>query len=202
LTSWFHIALWVGAGGGGKTTGMYRDLSRELDYGTQYDHAYTNTNFRHEKAEKISYAELKDLRGELVNGRPRSLLCLDQLHKYVDNRETMSKRNISMSKIIIESRQHGFDLHGTTWGRGSIDPRLRKYVELEILCERKDRQGGFQYTMLDGNDDRLKTMPIMRYEKCKKYWDLFDMNELVENIEPSWDAFHPEKWSKEIIETA
>lgn len=185
MTDWYHIVLWLGQGGGGKTTGMVRDLVKELDEGSMYKNAYTNIKVKHDRVQQIKYEELKDLTGELKDGKPTTLLCLDQIHKYLDARQSMSPRNVFMSTIVIEARQHGFSLRGTTWARSSIDLRARRFGELQILSERTPR--GFHYTMVDANSNRIKSLPIIPYSKCEKYWELFDMNELVEDIDPRWD---------------
>ncbi len=183
--NWYHVALWFGQGGGGKTTGMVRDLVMELENGSMYKRAYTNIDVRHPDVERVKFEELKDIRADLKDGRPTALLCLDQLHKYLDSRQSLSPRNVYMSNIVIELRQHGLSLRGTTWARSSIDLRARRFNELQILCERGTR--GFKYTMVDANSNRIRTLPIIPYENCEKYWSLFDMNELVEDIDPRWD---------------
>ena len=48
----------------------------------------------------------------------------------------MSRHNIETSDAIVQSRQHGFDIIGTTWGKSFVDLRMRRFLELLVSAER------------------------------------------------------------------
>lgn len=168
----------------GKTTYMVREIIKKLNDGT-YSKGYSNITIKDSRVEKVSYEEIKDLRADNKDGVPTALFGIDQLHKYLNSRQSGCSRNIYMNDQIIESRQHGFDVIGTTWARGSIDLNYRRFSPMLVLASGRNRKG-FHYTMVDSDRGAIGqgTMP---YEQAADVWKRFDTTELVPDIPPSYD---------------
>lgn len=166
----------------GKTTFMIRHLIREMQLKSNYNRAACNIRVRFPGIEYIdSYEGLRNLTAENPKGTPTMIVGLDQIHKYMDARRSMSKKNVDFSQLIIESRQHGFDLIYTTWAMSSIDPRLRKFTELWILAQRT--RMGFEYTFTDPNQGIILGTKTLTYQNAEWVWKHFETTELVNDIE-------------------
>jgi hypothetical protein len=174
----YHLGAVVGDAETGKTTYMVRRLIKELDSGN-YDQGFCNINIRHPKIQKITFRELISLKLPAPDGVPRALVGLDQLHKYFDARRSNSILNVKSTEVLIESRQHGFDVIGTTWARSAIDPRYRKFTAMFISSERI--RTGFRYEFWD-RDSGLKDVKTMTFEQASlEAWPFFDTSELIED---------------------
>jgi hypothetical protein len=174
----YHLAAILGDAETGKTTYMVRRLIKELDLGN-YDRGYCNIHVRHPKVTFINFKEMINLKLPAPNGIPRALVALDQLHKYFDSRRSNSALNVKSTEVLIESRQHGFDVMGTTWARSAIDPRYRKFTAFLILSERIN--GGFQYTFVD-RDVGIKDTKTMSFKQASlEAWPFFNTSELIED---------------------
>src|SRR5438876_980050 len=128
----YGMTLIVGKRENGKTTQGVRDMVRKLDAGV-YKKGYSNIDVRHPKVKRVKYEQLYKLHEPSIDGVPTAVLYLDQLHKYLNSRESMSARNQYMINVMIELRQHGLDLIGTTWAKSSIDNKVRKFLPLQVM---------------------------------------------------------------------
>src|SRR5437867_3268520 len=104
----YGMTLIVGKRENGKTTQGVRDMVRKLDAGV-YKKGYANIHVRHPKVKYVKYEQLYRIHEPSIDGVPTAILYLDQLHKYLNSRESMSPRNKYMGDVAIESRQHGLD---------------------------------------------------------------------------------------------
>ena len=180
----YGLELILGDRERGKTTLGVLEMVSKLD-SLLYLKGYGNITIDHPKYKKIRYEDLHKLREPAPNGVPTALLYLDQLHKYLDSRQPMSPRNKYVNDVMIESRQHGFDVTGTTWGYSFIDLRYRKFANLEIQAKRLS--SAFLYKFWDRERMRI-WQKRLSFEDCEKRWfHYFDTAELVEDIDPRWD---------------
>lgn len=191
------MTLIVGKREAGKTTEGVREIRRKLDAGT-YDKVYSNIYIYTDSTRKhldprvtfVKYEDLYKIREPSENGIPRALLYLDQLHKYLDARQSMCARNKYMTDIMIEARQHGLDWTGTTWAKSSIDLRMRKFTPLLVRAVRmRDR---FRYTFIDEEAGRLWYGDLRLTRRIDGIWwckwfDYFDTTQVVEDIPSNWD---------------
>lgn len=119
-------------------------------------------------------------------GIPRVLLLLDQGHKYLYSREAMTKRNRRVIKVLIESRQHGFDVIYDTWARHSIDPAIRPFTNLVIEAHaiRNSRKEllGFRYDRMD-KDIGVLPSQTLSLKQALPIFKCFDSNEIVPDYE-------------------
>lgn len=175
----YGIIVVVGNRENGKTTFMARHIKRELNLFPVYKKGYSNIKFRDSpEVTFTNYAGMRLLNASNPKGIPDMILGIDQLHKYADARRSGSRENVEFCDTMIESRQHGFDSIGTTWAMSSIDPRIRKFVELWVLAERK--ANGFHYTYTDPDRGPIGELTIP-YSEAEKIWRYFSTIELVED---------------------
>ena len=162
----------------GKTTYMVKHLLKEVHSGLHYDQAFCNIEVDDPKVKKITYEELIKLKLPAPNGIPRAIVGLDQIHKYMDARRSNSAGNVKFSEVVVESRQHGFDLIYTTWMRSVVDKRLRPFTGLYVLAQRTST--GFEYDLIDKEKGELGIVK-MPWEMAKQVWSKFDSAELIED---------------------
>lgn len=183
--------------GEGKTTGLVKTGVMEQISRRHYVRVYANIHtgaqidedtgyhFGWPFIDYVTFDQVANWHFKAPRGVPRVLLLLDQIHKYLEPRESMTRKNRKVIKTIIESRQHGFDVMYDTWGRRRVDPAIRPYTRLVIeahAIRRGTRIVGFRYDRFvrDGGRLRTLTLPISQAEKI---FQLFDSNEIVEEYE-------------------
>jgi hypothetical protein len=180
----FGITIIVGERERGKTTFGVREVVTKLDNGT-YDEGYSNIHIKHKKVKFIKYEELHQIRAPTLDGQPRGILYLDQLHKYLDARQSMCQRNKYVNDVMIESRQHGLDVIGTTWRKGSIDLNFRTFSQRYIGARRFGNK--FIYTFLEPESGKMYQKSLS-FDDCRvKWWKYFETAELVEDVDSRWD---------------
>lgn len=177
----FGIIIVVGNRENGKSTFMVRHIKRELAMKRVYRQAYTNLTFI-DSPEVIhtNYAGIRQLDAANASGVPDMIVGIDQLHLYCDARRSGSMENVEFCQTLIESRQHGFDIIGTTWALSSIDPRMRKFVDLVVLAERTPR--GFRYTYQEPDQVRpMMQITLPFAEAARGVWPYYRTTELVKD---------------------
>jgi hypothetical protein len=179
----YGLELILGDRERGKTTLGVLEMVSKLDDHT-YEKGFGNITIEHPRYKKIGYEDLYKLREPAPHGVPTALLYLDQLHKYLDSRQPMCPRNKYVNDVMIESRQHGFDCTGTTWGYSFIDLRYRKFANLEVQAKRT--RSAFVYTFWDREAMKIWNKKLT-FANAQKWWERFDTTELVEDIDPRWD---------------
>lgn len=179
----YHIIGVVGEAEQGKTTFMVRHILREMQSRKIYKAAHMNIHTKGIPHTDYIYKlkDIKALRAPSPQGVPQEILGLDQIHKYANARRSSSDRNVQFNDIIIESRQHGFDLIFTTWGMKIVDPNVRKYVDLWVLAEKK--RDGFHYTYAFTDNPSGFPERVLSEEAASEIWKHFDTTELVKEVE-------------------
>ena len=177
----YHITGIFGEAENGKTTYMVDKISRELQSGIHYDEARCNLQSvcdRNPKIKFINYHDLVTFRGPTKDGVARTIIALDQFHKYLDSRKSQSPLNILTSQVMIESRQHGFDTIFTTWAKSSVDKRVRPFTNLFVLAQAAVK--GFEYEFIDKSAGQVQDGG-MPWEYARRVWQRFDSTELIED---------------------
>lgn len=177
----YGIIIVVGNRENGKSTFMVRHIKRELQSRKVYRQAYTNLTFR-DSAEVVhtNYAGIRLLDASNASGVPDTIVGIDQLHLYCDARRSGSMENVEFCNTLIESRQHGFDIIGTTWALSSIDPRMRKFVDLVVLAERTPK--GFRYTYQEPDQVRPMMQIVLPYMEAQRgVWPYYSTSELIKD---------------------
>jgi DNA replication protein DnaC len=121
------IIGFTGAMGSGKTLSMtyyaykyYKSGSTIFaNYGLLFPH------------KDIDYEKIKALDVEFQN----SVLCLDEIHVFIDSRSSMSKVNKVVSYLITQSRKRNIILMYSTQHIGQVDLRLRSNTDYFISCK-------------------------------------------------------------------
>lgn len=177
----YGIIIVVGNRENGKSTFLVRHIKREIALGSVYKQAYTNLTFKNSpEIIHTNYAGIRLLDASNKSGVPDTIVGIDQLHLYCDARRSGSKENVEFCQTLIESRQHGFDIIGTTWALSSIDPRMRKFVDLVILAERTGK--GFRYTYQEPDQIRPMMQVTLPFaEAARGVWPFYDTVELVKD---------------------
>ena len=175
----YHITGVFGEAENGKTTYMVQHMLHEATTREHYDEFYSNIHIRHPRIKFITYEELKELKCPTEKGIAKALVGLDQIHKYLDARRSSSKGNSDFSGIVIESRQHGFDMIYTTWMRSAVDKRLRNFTNLYVLAQRGYR--GFEYERIDKDAETVLPLVRLPWQMAEAVWNRFDSTELIQD---------------------
>lgn len=173
----------------GKTSLAIKELYSKVHSG-EYEVGYCNlhsgpqvdsngVHFGDPKIKFIDFRGLCELKLPSPNGVPTGLVMIDQIHKYLDSRTPNAKRNLKMAEIIIESRQHGFDLIYTTWMRSIVDKRLRPWTDLLVFANQTLR--GFEYRRVERKTGQELKPLLMRWGQARDVWRYFDSAELIED---------------------
>ncbi len=177
----YHITGVFGDAENGKTTYMVDKLGRELDSKQNYDYAACNLRSACERDPRIRFVNYHDIvtfRGPTKDGLARTLMGLDQFPKYMDARKSMSPLNIMTSHVMIEGRQHGADFIFTTWGKKSVDNRVRPFTNLFVLAQKGRR--GFEYELIDKAAGTIQD-GLIDWDRARRTWKKFDSTELIED---------------------
>lgn len=163
----------TGAIGSGKTLYMTRCLYREKmkNYDVRIITNY-NVNFEHET---IDAKELFDLKTTLKNSK----LGIDEMHIFMDCRDSLKMTNKKMTHFILQTRHLGVDLYFTTQDISQVDIRLRRMIDYLVHCSKTEFEDIFKITIVDYTD----IMNIKRNEflfNGKPYYDLYDTTELID----------------------
>jgi hypothetical protein len=173
----YDLAGIFGNRGNGKTTYLVKRLRSEADEGKEYDEFGANIHIKDRRIPYYTYEEVQTLQRKAPHGKPRFLLGLDQMHLLFDSRASGTKQNRSFSNVIIQSRQHGFDVLYDTWMSSAIDLRLRRFTPLMILAEKVPQ--GFSYKFVDTEAGPIG-MRLMTFQYAKQnVFPYFDTSELV-----------------------
>jgi DNA helicase HerA-like ATPase len=81
-------------------------------------------------SDMISYADTKS---ELVN----SVVLMDEAHIVMDSRTSMTKRNITISYFLLQSRKRNVHIIMTTQFLHQVDKRIRSTADMFISCRYK-----------------------------------------------------------------
>lgn len=181
----------VGKQGQGKTTCITAhgidDYERGIDLMPNYDLTLPKAR-GYGKIKQIDMELLTDVHTELEN----LSLCLTELWRWLDSRRSGSKRNITMSRLFLQSRKRDMNIYADGQGMSQFDTRFRDNCDLVALCKKRDQfgrhlldpkakpPGGYIDVTyyLPGEPYPLPHKPVgFSYEKVGQY---FDTREIVE----------------------
>ncbi len=145
---------------------------------------------------EIPYQELHDDFFRNFSKYPinNCLLCIDEIHIFVDSRSAMSKRNKLLSYLFTQTRKRDTTLVYTTQFFHQIDRRLRDNTDIFIRCRKqivKDKNGNelvyiylICYSRITNQVTRFKFLanPLFKFYKTSEIinWDLD--NEVENNV--------------------
>lgn len=152
--------------GGGKTLFMtsrgYRKYlagySVKANYGVRFPH------------EKLNAKSLEEMGADLQD----CVILGDEFHILIDSRDSMKKRNKTISYFILQTRKRGVHLYFTTQDEGQVDIRLRRMVDYWVYCRRIGKHH-FRYRIYNRRGRKLGTLIL----DGRKYYRLFDTTETI-----------------------
>lgn len=118
-------------------------------------------------SDMIAYADSKS---ELVN----AVVLMDEAHIVMDSRTSMTKRNITISYFLLQSRKRNVHIIMTTQFLHQIDRRIRSTADMFISCRfKKDKDMVF---------NRLYFNNIISYRsfKASSIFGYYDTNKIID----------------------
>lgn len=170
----------VGAIGSGKTLFMtrcaYKEYiknkdriaNKELQIITNYK--LKDIPFRYIKAD-----EMFTLKSTLTNSR----MFIDEMHIFMDSRNSQSKENKALTHFILQTRHLDTHLYFTTQDIGQVDIRLRRQLDLLVHTAKTAYEGLYKITIYDYRDMMNITM-ISKVYNGSNYYDLYDTKEIID----------------------
>lgn len=144
------IIGFVGKMGSGKTLAMTKFAH---DYFKQGCKVYANygLKFAHHK---LNYEDIKSMSEDFIH----SVMCLDEIHVFIDSRASMRSVNKQVSYFITQSRKRNLVFMYTTQKFGQVDKRLRQNTDYLIECKKlmKGEQVFIRCNMVDSYDKKRK----------------------------------------------
>ena len=136
------IVLYKGARGRGKTLTMVKD---GLGY---YHEGYTILrNFFCKFGKQIDNEEVLSLSKD--SNLNNCVLLIDEIQIFFDNRQSMTKKNITFSNFIQQIRKRNITILCTTQYSNTIDIRLRQHLDIIAFPNFKRDKNICEVTYLD-----------------------------------------------------
>ena len=129
----------------------------------------------------LSYVETK----KNLDG---SVIFIDEVHMWVDSRNSANKRNRILSYVWLQSRKRHCNYFFTTQYEDQIDKRLRRVTEILVECNK------LRYSEVESEYVFLNTINIKknrniiqkkRFFYGDEWFNLYDTNEVVKIEEKS-----------------
>lgn len=125
----------------------------------------------------LRMSDLTDFSHDLNN----AVIAADEIHLFLDSRQSMSKKSRIISYFITQSRKRNLIFLYTTQNSHQVDKRLRANTDYVIECRNlspKDAQKDvfIQYTMTDMNSGMSRTYKF----KADPYFKLYDTKQLID----------------------
>lgn len=133
---------------------------------------------------KVNGAQLIDVQDlETIDS---GLLLIDEAYIWLESRNSSSKINQYMSRIIFQSRKRRLDMFAAEQVRSSIDLRYRDLSKLTILALGKNTKGDFEYVYeRNFRTDRF-TIPRKTAEKIYPLYDTYEFPQMaITEYEPN-----------------
>lgn len=171
--------LWLILGdyGGGKTT--YLVL---LPFSEEYKDYNVVGNFtlKHPRYKKIKVLDLMKIKGN-------TLVLLDEMQNWFNSHETFSLTNDYLTDFIHLCDKRNIDVFGTAHRFMSLDNDFRIGCHRIVKCERigvkvnrrLDDKRDFRFSVISTYSGKLIERRILKYEKAKLYFELFDTKERI-----------------------
>lgn len=108
------------------------------------------------------------------------LVVIDEAYLWLDSRRSMSKENVNVSYVVLQSRKRGFDVLYIAQVRSSVDLRLRELSEIWVYCEK--RGDGFHYTVIWRGMNAKIMHEFLSKKAAEKVFPYFDTREIVSPV--------------------
>lgn len=152
------------------------------DYAKRKKRIFSNLKL---KIPKITY-----LTSAFFNNIPKNMsncsVLLDEVHNWLDCRDSIKTKNKIRSHFILQSRHSGrgtMDIYYTTQEIGQVDKRLRNNTDVLVTptIMTRDDEGipeiiKIEYRFISGN----KPMIINEYFNAKDVMEYYDTHEIID----------------------
>src|SRR5690554_5789954 len=178
----------VGEQGSGKTafiTKLAIDNLKDRDYRLFSNYSFFNTNYTkitlgNEKEKKKGSIDILEKLDEDKNYFNNSILCLDEIHIYLDAYDYFKKNNRRMQTFFSQLRKRNILLLATSQDIMNIDIRVRRqtrnFFEMEQITNNI-----FEVTTYKMYDGYYYPNVISKYRvDLSNYFQYYDTNEIIE----------------------
>lgn len=123
------IILFIGTVGGGKTVSMTYEGYQYYKKGMKIFSNY-HLSYPHELLTKKRFDEMIEDNEQLQD----AVIMLDELHIWLDSRNSMQGKNKAMTYFVLQTRKRNVRLLGTTQHFDQVDKRFRNSVDILVFC--------------------------------------------------------------------
>lgn len=155
--------------GTGKTLFMTMRVQKHAAKGARVIANY-GLNFPHEKANAALLMGLVENETSLQ----RCVLALTEIHVMLDARQSMKKRNITISYLILQTRKREVTLFYDSQSLQQVDVRLRQNTDYFVYCK-KVAPNLFRYRIYTNSGKKVSTI----FMDGRPYYGLYDTAETI-----------------------
>lgn len=155
--------------GTGKTLFMTVRTKQHYDKGERIIANY-GLRFPHEKADSKMLMQIVESDANLQ----RCVLALTEVHVLLDSRESMKKRNKTLSYLILQTRKRQVYLFYDSQSLHQVEKRLRDNTDYFVFCK-KVAPDLFRYRIFTNSGRRIGAFLM----DGRKYYSLYDTSETV-----------------------
>jgi nanoRNase/pAp phosphatase (c-di-AMP/oligoRNAs hydrolase) len=118
-----------------------------------------------------------------------AVLCIDEVHVWLDSRSSMQKKNKAITYFILQTRKRNVRLLVTTQHLGQTDKRLRDTTDILVFCKNLTNKTStvsmdrtipvyieLKYVFQWADDNAPKTRIIF----ANPVFDLYDTKEMID----------------------
>jgi len=162
------MPIWGSLGplGSGKSLFLTIKLLQYLEQG--YD---VYSNYTVEGVKKIDARTFIDLKKRSDRVR---VIGIDEVYTWFEGRLAMSKTNIFMRYLIIQSRKRGNDIMYSAPHMTTMDYSLQRLTDVFTYC--KKRKDAFEYAITNREKLIVREVPL---HIAKQFYDKYDTYEIV-----------------------
>jgi hypothetical protein len=129
----------------------------------------------------FKYLEVENLLDIEKRENPNTITQVigDELYTWLESRVSPSKLNRFVSYILFQSRKRNIDIYGTAQLKSTIDLRFKdlEHITVYAFPRNPKSKDDFNYGYIINSRIVYYKLP---YDKCKKLFDLYDSDEIVE----------------------
>lgn len=175
------IILFIGTVGSGKTLSMTVEAYKYYKRGFRVFSNY-HLAFPHTKLTKKVFMGLIEDPESLQN----AVICLDEMHIWIDSRSSMSKKNKLITYFLLQTRKRDVRLLATTQHLHQVDKRLRDTADVLVYCENMSNKsslvGGNQRILIrqDFFYQYSRSPPKTLVIHANPYFGIYNTREIVD----------------------
>lgn len=151
---------------------------------------YTNM-----KTLKLNYIDFNENFINVINNikndknllRIHRIAFIDEIHRYMDSRQSMYKQNIMFSQELVQIRKYRFDMVYTNVLTSMLDVRLRAITDIIINClDYNDDNYNLRYNVYNKKGQFLVSKTITINPEIYNYYDTYETinNSGIKGFEP------------------